>query len=73
MNIDIAKLKQDESVSNPMAVGFRYPDCPINRTCFHVAVGFGTPLEVCPHFKDESTVEVPKAECTYEASTQSGA
>ena len=31
MVIDISKLKQDESVSNPMEVGFRYPDCPINR------------------------------------------
>jgi hypothetical protein len=67
MNIDPDKLKQDESVSNPMAVGFRYADCPISRTCFHVVVGFGTQVEVCPHFKDESTAETPKAECTYEA------
>lgn len=70
MNIDTSKLKKDESVSNPMAVGFRYDDCPINRTCFHVVVEFGTSTEVCPHFKDESTAETPKAECTYSATIE---
>ena len=60
MKIDPDKLKTDESVSNPMAVGMRYPDCPINRTCFHIVVGFGTIVEPCPHLNAEGQA----AECT---------
>ena len=60
MKIDPDRMKEDESVSNPMAVGMRYPDCPINRTCFHIVVGFGTIIEQCPHLKAEGET----AECT---------
>ncbi len=68
MKLDLCKFKEDESKSNPMAVAMAYPDCPIGRPCFHVAVGPGTPLEVCPHFKDFSD----EAECT-QAQTTEGA
>jgi len=63
MEIDIKKLKSDESRSNPMAVAMVYQDCPINRPCFWIVVGFGTPAEICEYFKDESTETMPKAEC----------
>ena len=65
MNIDPKLLKADEGVSNPMAVGMRYPDCPINRTCFHIVVGFGTIIEQCPHLKDGGDGET--ADCIYSA------
>jgi hypothetical protein len=64
MNIDPKRLFTDESVSNPMAVGMRYPDCPINRTCFHIVVGFGSIIEQCPHLKDAGET----AECTQDVS-----
>ena len=68
MNIDPDKLKGDESVSNPMQVGLRYPDCPIGKICFHMVVGFGTVVEQCPHLKTDTD----PAECTHDQ-MQSGA
>ncbi len=70
MDLNHKKFFQDESKSNPMAVAMSYPDCPLpeKRPCFWIVTGFGgVPGEVCPHFKDESTAEVLKAECTYSA------
>ena len=61
MKINPDKLKEDESVSNPRAVGFRYSDCPIDRTCFHIVVGFGTPIEICNHLKTDND----PAECIH--------
>ena len=62
MNINLNKFKTDESRSNPMVVAMQYPDCSINQICFYAAVGFGTPLEQCKHFK---VVSDDKAECLY--------
>jgi hypothetical protein len=68
MILDPKKFFQDESKSNPMAVAMSYPECPLpeKRPCFWVVTGLGgAPAEICPHFKDESTQETPKAECTF--------
>ncbi len=65
MLIDQSRMQKDESRSNPMAVAFAYPDCPMpeKRPCFWIVVGFGTETEVCPHVKTVGD----QAECTYEA------
>jgi len=66
MNLDPKKFKRDESKSNHAVAAVVHEDCPINRMCFGIATGFGgVPVNICEYFKDESTDEAPKAECTY--------
>ncbi len=74
MDLDPKGFSQNEGMSNHAVVAFVHKDCPISdRMCFGIATGFGgVPVNICQHFKDESTAEVPKAECAYEQ-TQSGA
>lgn len=63
MIIDQSRMKEDESKSNPMAVAFAYPDCPMpeKRPCFWIVVGSGRETEVCPHVKPVGD----QAECTF--------
>lgn len=57
MNLDPNKFKGVEI--NRMVTGFSYPGCPLNRNCFHVALG--GPFEPCEFFKSEENQ--PTAEC----------
>ena len=63
MQIEQSKMFQDEPRSNPMAVAYSYPDCPLpeKRPCFWLVVGSGREVEVCPHVKPVGD----QAECTY--------
>ena len=63
MILDQSRMKEDESRSNPMAVAFAYPDCPMpeKRPCFWIVVGSGREQEVCPNVKAVGD----QAECTY--------
>lgn len=51
MRLNPELLKEDESQSNPMLVALAHPDCPINRICFYIVVGFGTVNSQCEHAK----------------------
>ena len=67
MLLDPGGFKPNEAMSNHAVVAFVHKDCPINRMCFGVATGFGgVPINVCEHFKDESTAEIPRAQCLYQ-------
>ena len=61
MTLNPDKFKIDENRSNPMVVASQYPDCPINEICIFLAVGFGTILKQCEHFKSDPAK--PEAEC----------
>lgn len=61
MILDVDKFRTDESKSNPMQVAQQYPGCPIDSICFHVVVGFGSVVEICPHLNADQD----PAECTY--------
>jgi hypothetical protein len=53
LKLDPDKFKEDESRSNPMVVAMTYPGCPIKGVCFGMAVGFGNPVNECPHLKTD--------------------
>ena len=69
MILDPKGFSQNEGLSNHAVVALVHKDCPVGgRMCFGVATGFGgVPVNICEHFKDESTVETPKADCTWKA------
>ena len=49
MKLDPDKFTPDESNSNPMASAVTYPDCPMDKNCFYVAVG-GAIFDRCIFF-----------------------
>lgn len=67
MKIDTTKFVVDESRSNPMVVAMQHPDCPIKEICVYLAVGFGSPLHPCKHFKVEGE---DSAECLYKTNEE---
>jgi hypothetical protein len=67
MNLDPGKFKTDESRSNPMVVALQHADCPVNEICVYLAVGFGSIVKQCEHFKSEEGRDT--AECTHEKSS----
>ena len=66
MKLDPEKLKVDESRSNPMRVAMCYPDCPIDKVCVDMAVGFGTVLRQCEYLDFGDDKEAMTADCNYD-------
>ena len=52
--LDITKFKCDEKFSNHAVQGFSYEDCPIKKSCFAMATGFGGAIiNRCEYFNDK--------------------
>lgn len=58
--LDNEKFKVDESRSNPMVVALTYPDCPISEVCSYMAVGFGSIVKQCSHFRTKGDEAICK-------------
>ena len=66
MNLDPKGFAPNEPLSNHAVQAFVHKDCPLsNRMCFGIATDSAGADQCLRVFKDESTAEVPKAECTY--------
>jgi hypothetical protein len=65
MKLSPDKFFVDESLSNPMVVAYKHKDCPADKVCFRMVVGFGTIQEQCEHLKDLGKEDVETASCDY--------
>jgi hypothetical protein len=61
MKLDKDKFKENEAKSNHAVVAMEYADCPLKKTCFGIATGFGgAPTGMCEH------LDFQEGECKYE-------
>jgi len=60
--LDVSRLVTDESMSNPVAVAMRYPECPINKICVYITIGSGSLSNLCKYFK----VCEERVDCVYD-------
>jgi hypothetical protein len=69
MLLDPEKFVQTETEhTNPMVTAVKYPGCPIDKVCAHLAVGSCAVVLKCDHFRESGFA----GECTYGADPDIG-